>query len=142
MSIMLLIVANVVARFFGRPLNGTSEWVGFLMSSAIALALSYCAAQEGHVAVTIFVEKLSKRKQAVVEIIVDILILIFLIYLVRMLILYADRLLTGGIVGLTTKIPLHYFAYIIAMGFFGYCLVLVGEIGDLFKKEGKRWISF
>ncbi len=138
MSIMILVVANVVARFFGQPFDGASEWVGFLMSSAIALALSYCAALEGHVAVTIFIERLSNRKQVFLDIIVNALILLFLIFVVRMLILYGIRLQEGGLVGMTTKVPLHYFAYIIAVGFVGYCFVLLGNLIEFLTRVVRK----
>lgn len=138
MVIMILVVVNVVARLFGKPFDGASEWVGFLMSSAIALALSYCAAWEGHVAVTILIEKISKRKQVILEIIVNVLILLFLIFVVRMLILYGIRLQEGGLVGMTTKVPLHYFAYIIAIGFVGYCFVLLGNLIEFLTRVVRK----
>ena len=138
MAMMLLVVANVVSRSLGYPFHGASEWVGFLMACAIALALSYCAAQGGHVAVTILFEKLSNRKQVIAELIVNILVFIFLILVVRMMILYGIRLDEGGHVGMTSRVPLHYFAYVIAVGIAGYSAVVLGEIIELFKKVGKR----
>ncbi len=138
MVIMILVVSNVVARFFGQPFDGTAEWVGFIMSSAIALALSYCAAWEGHVAVTILIEKLSEEKQIVVNIIVNFLILLFLIFVVRMLFLYGIRLHEGGLVGMTTRVPLHYFAYVIAVGFIGYCFVVLGSLIEFLKRVVRK----
>lgn len=134
MAMMIIIVVNVVARIIGRPLNGTSEWVGFLMSSAIALALSNSAVQGGQVSVSFIVEKLSIKKQMVAEIVVNLMLLIFLIFVTKMMINYGGRLLAGGTVGMTTKIPLFYFAYVISAGFIGYCLVLFGKIVDAIKK--------
>ncbi|MDO9536370.1 MAG: TRAP transporter small permease [Bacillota bacterium] len=136
--IVALVVGNVIFRFFGRPFGGCYEWVGFLMASAISLALSYCAAQEGHVAVTILVERLSKKNQMKVDIIVNILILLFLLMTVRMLILYGNRMFAGGYIGMTTKVPMHYFAYIIALGFVGYSLVLYGNLVESIKKVSRK----
>lgn len=138
MAMMLLVVVNVISRSLGHPFHGASEWVGFLMACAIGLALSYCAAQGGHVAVTILFERISGKKRVIAELIVNILVLIFLIMVVRMMILYGIRLFEGGHVGMTSRVPLHYFAYVIAVGIAGYSAVVLGEIVELFKKVGKR----
>src|SRR5680860_1791143 len=45
---MFLVAGNVVFRPFGHPIAGTYEWTGFLTALAIGLALSHCAARDGH----------------------------------------------------------------------------------------------
>lgn len=138
MVILILVVTNVISRSFGYPLNGVSEWVGFLMASAIALAISYCAALEGHVSVSILIDRLPFKKKASVEIIVGLFILVFLVFMVRMLTLYGIRLQQGGHIGMTTKVPLYPFAYVTALGFASYCVVMAGKLLEYVKRVSKR----
>lgn len=132
--IVVLVVGNVIMRFFGRPLHGAYEVVGLLMSSAIGFAIAYCAAQEGHVAVTLVVERLPVRLQFFLDILVNLFVFLFLVLTVRMLLLYGNRLFIGDYVSMTRKIPLFYFAYIIAFGFAGYAMVLLGNLVETIKK--------
>jgi len=138
MIIMILVVGNVISRLFGRPFPGCYEWAGFLMASAIGLALAHCAVQEGHVAVTYFIERLTSRTQGVIESTVNIFILIFLIMIFRMLIIYGNRMFISGHVGMTTQIPLYYFVYIISFGFLGYCFVIVVKLSESLKRVVRK----
>ena len=126
--IMLLVVGNVIFRFFGQPFDGSYEWVGFLMGAAIGLSLAYCAFQEGHVSIDLLAERFSGGVQQAVELFGKLLCFVFLAMVARMLLLYGNRMLASGHVGMNTGIPLYYFAYIIAFGFFIYCLVLLYKI--------------
>ncbi len=134
LAIVALVVGNIIFRYFGHPLDGCHEWVGFLMISAISLALAYCAAKEGHVAVTILFDRLPRKKRVIAESIINIVILIFLLMIVRMLVLYSNKLYTGGHVAATTRVPMHYFAYISAIGFLGYSVAILRGLGKLIKE--------
>ena len=134
MIIVALVVSNVILRFFGRPIHGAYEVVGLLMAAAIGLAISHCAAKEGHVAVTILVERMPEKYRLILDVVVNLCILAFLLLTVRMLVLYGNRLLIGDYVSMTRKIPMFYFAYIIAFGFVGYSLVLLGNLVESIKK--------
>ena len=52
---------------------------GFLTAAAIGLALAYCAVQEGHIAVTFFVDRLAPGYQATIDFIVKLLSVAFLV---------------------------------------------------------------
>lgn len=136
--IAAVIVISVVLRLLGSPVDGAHEWVGFLTASAVGLALSYCAAQKGHVSVTILAERLSKRNQLYLDIIAQVVVLIILFFVVRSLVLYGNRMVIGGQVGMTTQVPLYYFAYIIALGFTGYFLVVLSALINSVKKVIKK----
>ena len=67
-SVMVLIVTNILFRvFLKRPILGTYEFAGFLTATVIGLALAYCAVQNGHIAVTFVMDRLSSRVQAFVD---------------------------------------------------------------------------
>ncbi len=136
--IMLLVVGNVLFRFFGRPFDGSYEWVGFLMGAAIGLSLGYCALREGHVSINILTERLAGRIESVVNMLGKLFGLVFLGLVARMLFLYGNRMLQSGHVGMNTGVPLYYFAYLIAFGFLIYCLVLLYHLLEAAGKMMQR----
>lgn len=137
-ALMVLVVGNIILRQFGHPIAGTVEWVEFLTAMAIGLALGFCGAQGGHVALTFIIEKLNKKNQLVVEIITDFIVMIFLSVSFWKMIVYANGTKLAGQVSLTTAVPIYYFIYILAFGFLGYGLVVLGSIIDNFRKVVQR----
>ncbi|HAP32412.1 MAG TPA: hypothetical protein DCQ14_05090 [Firmicutes bacterium] len=136
--IMLLVVGNIVLRLLGKPLDGSHEWVGLLTGISISLSLAYCAIREGHVSITILFERLGGRTRQYAELLVNLFSLSLLIVLLRTIILYGNRMLAGGHVGVNTGVPLHYFAYIIACGFLVYSLAVIYHIAENVEKMIKR----
>ncbi|MEW5899482.1 MAG: TRAP transporter small permease, partial [Bacillota bacterium] len=76
---MVLVVGNIILRLFKRPIEGTYEWVGFLTTLVIGLAVAYCAVHNGHIAITFLTERLSPRVQAGIDLAVGLISLAFLL---------------------------------------------------------------
>lgn len=134
---MLVVVGNVVLRLFGSPMGGTYEWAGFLTALAIGLSLAYCGAQGGHVAITLFVDRFPPKAQAVIDIITGFIVLLFLALASWEIAAYATGMAISGEVASTTKIPIYPFIYIIALGFAGFCLVMVSVIIESIRKVAR-----
>jgi len=128
--LMALVVTNIVLRFTWRPLLGTYEFVSFLGAVIISFALAYCAVQGGHIAVTLVVDRLPPRTQAIIDIIIGVTSITFFGLTVWQITLYATDMVLSGQVSLTTKTPFYPFVYGVALGFLALCLVL---LVDLFK---------
>lgn len=135
---MVLVVGNVVLRLFGQPLGGTYEWVGFLTAVAVGLSLAYCAAQGGHIAVTLFLDRLPPKVQAVADIVTGFIVLLFLLMATWEIAAYATSMAISGEVASTTKAPIYPFVYLIAFGFLGFCLVIVGVITESLRKVARK----
>ncbi len=136
--LMLLVVANVASRrLFASPVRGTVEGVEFLTAMAIGLCLAYCAVQGGHVAVGFFTDRLRPRTQAVLEVFVKSLSLVFLVLACWRIVIYAQRTIITGQQSLTLSLPYYPFVLVIAFGFFCYALVLVLEILENIGKAVK-----
>lgn len=131
---MLLVVGNILLRLFGRPIEGTYEWVGFLTATAIGLALAYCAVQQGHIAVTFLVDKLPPRLQAVIDLITGLLAVAFLVLAFLESVVYGTSMAISGEVALTTQIPFYPFIYLIALGLLVFALVVLVGLLEPFKK--------
>ncbi len=136
--IMLVVVGHVIFRSLGQPFDGSYEWVGLLMGAAIGLSLGYCALQDGHVSINLLTERLSGWARQAVELLGHVLCFVFLALIARMLLLYGNRMLASGHVGMNTGVPLYYFAYMIAFGFLIYGLVLLYHVLESGGKMIKR----
>jgi TRAP-type C4-dicarboxylate transport system permease small subunit len=66
-GVVLLIVANIVYRFFGGVIAGTYELVELMVAVVAASALVYTVLEHGHVVINIIVSRLPQRIQAIVE---------------------------------------------------------------------------
>lgn len=125
---MALVITNIVLRFAWRPLLGTYEFVSFLSAVMISFALAHCAVQGGHIAVTLVVDRLPPRAQAIVDIVVNTVSIIFFGLTVWQITLYATDMVVSGEVSPTTKTPFYPFVYGVALGFLALCLVLLVDL--------------
>jgi TRAP-type C4-dicarboxylate transport system permease small subunit len=66
-GLVLLIVANIVYRFFGGVIAGTYELTELMVVVVAASALVYTALEQGHVAINIIVSRFPQRARAIVE---------------------------------------------------------------------------
>lgn len=137
-AIMLLVVGNVVMRLFGKPIQGTYEWVSFLSALAIGLALAQCAVEDGHLSVTFLVDRLPRSWKGPVLFFGSAITVVFLAFTTWAVARYATSMVRSGEVGMSTHIPFYPFIYLIAFGFLVYCLVIFVKIGTTWKEEVKK----
>ncbi len=149
---MLLTCADVLLRFcvtlyralrweflsLIKPIPGTYELVCFLGSVAVAFAMAHTSVEKGHVAVSLIVQLLPKKTQALVNIITGIFALILFSLLSWQSVLYANDLRVSGEVSLTLELPFYPFVYGISFAAAAVCLVLLADlISNLGKVSGK-----
>ena len=127
---MVLVFTNVALRAVWNPILGSYEFTGFLAALTIALALAHCAAKKGHVAITLFVERMPERIQAILDTIVAIFGIVLYSILAWQCSKYAIVMYHSGEVGITTLTPFYPFLFVVAFGFAMLALVL---LNDLFK---------
>lgn len=120
----LMICAEIVARFFYRPIEGTYEIVGFLAAIMISLAMAYTQVERGHIAIEILVSRLAKRTQATIDAINWFISIILFALITWRLCVYAADLRHTGQLSATLWWPLYPFVYVVALGSAGLCLVL------------------
>lgn len=126
LAVMFLVVLNIILRaFFKSPILGTYEFVGFLTSLAVGLALAHCALKNGHIAVGFLVAKLPERVRACIDGLTNITAAVFFVFCSWHMLDYAQSFAASGEVGLTTKIPFYPFVYGLAAALGLLCLVLI-----------------
>jgi len=125
-SVLLLIIANIILRtVFNRPILGTYELAGFLTAIGMALALAHCAFQDGHIAVSLIMERFPKKIQSVTAFFINIASLILWAAGVWSLGKFAQTMKIRGLVSPSAEIPVYPFIYFLAFGLLGLCLVLL-----------------
>jgi TRAP-type C4-dicarboxylate transport system permease small subunit len=141
-SMMLLTCVDVVLRFcvtlyhkyrweilvFFHPIPGTYELVCFMGSVAVAFAMAHTSVQKGHVAVSLVVNTLPKKAQAIIGTITSSFGLILFVLLSWQSVVYAVHLKASGEVSLTLQLPFYPFVYGIAFSAAAVCLVLLMEL--------------
>ena len=131
---MGLVFVNVALRAVWRPILGTYEFTGFLAAITIAFALAHCASKKGHIAITIFADRLPPRVQAVLDSIVSILGTALYAVIAWQCVKYAINMYRVGEVSPATATPFYPFILAVAFGLLMLALVL---LNDVFKSIGK-----
>jgi TRAP-type C4-dicarboxylate transport system permease small subunit len=137
-AMMLLTCADVILREFRRPIPGTYELVCFLGAMAVAFAMAHTSVERGHVAVSIVVQLLPQRIQALIDSITSSFGFIFFALIAWRSVLYASTLRHSGEVSLTLRLPFYPFVYGIGFAAAVVCLVLLTDmVKSLVKVFGK-----
>lgn len=127
-GIMLLVVANIIARFFGTVIIGTIELVELMIVVTVAFALGYSAQRQSHVVVKVVVSRFSPRVQAILKIFTSALSIgvCALIVWASAGIMY-ERALLGEETELL-KVPSFPFRFIWVFGLILFCFVLLIDL--------------
>lgn len=134
---MCLVFINVLARTVWRPILGTYEVTAFLASVTISLALAHCAAQKGHVAISLFTQRLSSRAQAVCGAIVGAIGTSLFTVMFWQSLKFAFRLRAAQEVSMTLEVPFYPFVFGVAFGFLMLALVNLVDLLNSIKKVAK-----
>lgn len=135
---MLLVVANVVLRtLFNKPILGALEYASLLFAPTVGFSLALCAANNGHIAISLLVERLQPRVRFWIDGLIGVVTVIFLGTCTWGLILYARTTAASRLVALTTQTPVYPFIGLVALGFFLYCLVQLVKLGQELGKGGR-----
>lgn len=124
-SMMALTCADVILRLFRMPIPGTYEIVSFMGAVAVSFAIAHTSVEKGHVAVSLVVQLLPKRAQAVIESILAALGIILFALIAWQSVLYGLDCQSSGEVSLTLQLPFYPIIYGVALGAGVVCLVLL-----------------
>jgi TRAP-type C4-dicarboxylate transport system permease small subunit len=131
--LMLLTIADVVLRGFGKPIVGAYEVVALLGAVTIGFSMPKTALMRGHIYVDFFIATFSRTLRNIFNITTRLLVLILLFFTGWNLFAYAGDLRRSGEVSLTLQLPFYPVAYGIGICCLVQCLVMVC---DLIKIHG------
>ncbi len=127
-GMMALTCADVVGRYFDRPIFGSVEIVGFLATLTVALALPFTHQEKGHIGVEILVRLFSSKTQAVIELITSLASLALFAIVTWRMALYARTMQESGEVSMNLQFPEAVIIYITAFCFLIFTLMILQDI--------------
>lgn len=115
-AMIVLTCANVFLRLVWVPVSGTFELMGYFGAVLTAFALGYTQVKRGHIAVDIMVLGFSQTAQRILNIINDVICMIFFAMVTWQVAKYARTLWKTGEVTETLQIIYYPFTYGVAFG--------------------------
>jgi TRAP-type C4-dicarboxylate transport system permease small subunit len=126
--LMLLTIADVILRFFKRPIVGTYELVALSGALVIGCSLPLTSWMRSHIYVDFFILKFSQRVRNAFNIATRGLVIGMFFLIGWNLMKYAIDLQKSGEVSLTLRIPFYPVTFAIGICCFIQCLVIFCDI--------------
>ena len=130
----LLTCVDVVGRFFGHPVFGSVELVGFMATLAVALALPYTHQVKGHIGVELVVRLLPDKTQTIIDLCTGLLSFGLLGIITWRMLVYARTMKNSGEVSMNLELPEYIIIYIVSFCFLIFTLLLLRDIIDYIKR--------
>ncbi|HOE17309.1 MAG TPA: TRAP transporter small permease [Syntrophorhabdaceae bacterium] len=135
---VVITVTEFIFRSFGRPIQGVYDIVGLIQVILVCFAMPYCTLQKGHIRVDMFMDRLPKRMQVVIDGVISLLSMGFFLLVAWQLAVLGNSFQKTGDVSMTVYIPFYPFVYIIALTCFFMALLIVSDIVESIAGEVKR----
>ena len=137
--LMLLVMAHVIGRYLlALPILGSVELIEFLMILVVFLGLAECAVQRGNVSVDLFVDRLPKKAQAVIDIFTCLLSIGIVSLITWQSAVQVKILWQSGHVSGVLHIPHYPFAIVMVFGWAAFDLVLVVHFFEFLGRVLKK----
>jgi len=139
LGVMLVVVANIISRIFGKPILGALEIASLCLVPTIAFALCYTAFSQAHIVVDILTSRL-KKEGAILAILSFITALLSLVYWALMAWKSTGEAIGQWAIKEATevlKLPVPPFRLVWAVGLWIFVLVLCADLVRTLKKRTK-----
>lgn len=130
-----LVVLNVILRNFSTPISGTFEVTGWLTALTAFFSLGYAQLHRGHVFINLLVGKLQLLLQKVIHTMVNLVSVVFFLYLSFQVVIYGLTLKNQGVVSATLQVPFYPLIIISSTGFICLCLAIIKETINIWREE-------
>lgn len=126
LAIMVIVCINVIGRsMFGMPFKGTVDVVSLLGALAIGGSIANTQAIKGHIRISLFMERLPLRVQAVIDALIYCLSLVLFGLVTWQSILFTLHNQEVGELSEVLKIPIAPFAASVSLGCMALTLILL-----------------
>ncbi|OUZ12194.1 hypothetical protein BHE97_03130 [Aeromicrobium sp. PE09-221] len=126
--VMLALIANIVMRVAGSPLNGTFEVVAMLAAVVFGLSLGDAQNHGAHVSIDLLVRHWPRRIRIVVASVVTIVSIALFVQVITSLVVYGQVMRAQGSATESLGIPFWPAVYVVVVGFAGLVLALVADL--------------
>lgn len=135
----VIVTLDVFGRKAGRPVPGAFEFAQLALLLTVCLSLAYTAAQRGHIAIGLFVDRLQPRVQAMLAVLTGCLALAGLCLMiwggtVQAIHDWQIRMLQTA----ELRIPVYPFKFVIPLGFSLLGIVLLVQLLQTIGQARKR----
>lgn len=114
---MLLTVADIIGRYvFNQPIYGALEVSEFMLVIVVFFSAAHCEFTKGNVAIGLFVDRLGRRAQYIIDSIMYFIFLGTFCWLTYKLGIYATEVFQRNIVSGSLEIPRYPFIYLASLG--------------------------
>jgi len=134
-AMMLLTVADVIMRAFGRPIIGTFEIVGLMLGLVIGFTIPKVSYDKGHVFMEVGLDRLHPGGRAAMKVFTRIIGVLLFGAIGVNLFRAAHEFRIAGEVSPTLQIPFYPVAYGVGVCCFIECLVLINEMGSIWREN-------
>ena len=125
-AMMFLTAFDVFLRYsLNMPIIGSYEMIQFMLAIAVALGLSYCTFEKGHVNIDVLITRLSPRTQAILNSVTGFLGLVMIALMTWQTCVYILIQIKTNMYYQTLLIPVYPFIAIVAFGIAFYFVALV-----------------
>lgn len=139
-GMVLITVTNVIARrAFHAPISGAIELVLLMFMIVSFLMLAHCAAQDGHIVVTLLTQRLPKRVRAINAVIMHIITIGTLSMASWQLWVFAMRVQDMGQTGALVRIDIYPIVYMAALAFMLLTIVYLIKFLYSLDEVRKSW---
>jgi len=130
-DVILRVVAN-------NPIFGSEELVSICSLLVMGCALPYSHKKDVHIGVEILIRLFSKKTQAMVKVVTDLLSVILMAVISWRMLIFAGSIAESGERSMNLQLPMHYFAYILGGGFIIFTIFILKDIIMFFKGAEER----
>lgn len=132
-AIMLITVSDVALRFWGRPLVGVFELVGFAGAVVIGFSIPFTSWLRGHIYVDFLVRKLPSAMRQSLHVSTRLMAITLFILIGWNLISMGMDLMRSGEVSPTLQMPFYPIVYGVGLSCFLQCAVLFADIVKIYR---------
>lgn len=130
----VLTCVDVTGRFFGHPIFGSVELVGFMSTLSVAMALPYTHQVKAHIGVELLVRLFSEKTQAIIDIVMSIFGLALVFVITWRMFVYANTKQESGEVSMSLQFPEHVIIYLVGFCFAVFFLTIIVDIYENIQK--------
>jgi len=137
--LMALVTLNVILRaVFKSPILGTYDLTGLLTAIVIGCGLAYCNIENGHIDISLFVDKAGAKASRWITVTGQIMSFIILSVYTYSLFVLGLRLMKANEVSVTAQIPVFPFVFLLSFCFLIFTLTVFLKIIEQPKKEKQK----
>ena len=136
---VFLTTLDVIGRFFfNKPIKGAFELTELGLALVIFFGLGLTHLHNEHIAIDFLTEKFSQKGQAIINIIIDSFITVFMILVAWQMWEYSQRISASNTTTGDLKLPINIFVVLAAIGIITFAFSALAKVLNLVAKESGK----